>query len=833
MKRIHWLRSLFVMLALCGSVDAAVYLPVTDASLVDRSPLAIIGRIEGSSRASDRYTAYEVSVERVLKGSLSNTRISVGVMGTDTFIVPGMPKFSEGQRVILFLAPHEDGNYRIVEMMLGAFKELQVRNSLETRAQRDLTESSAVGASQAEPSRDFAAFAAWIANRAHGDLSTGDYARPAADLVSAPFTLLLSEGVPARFIQFDTGASVSWVMRPGTTTLAAGGATAFQAAIAAYNNEPRGIFKFTYAGTNAGVTAKQNENDGLNTLLVNDPFNDIAGTFSCSSGGVLAVGGYSYIGTHTYKGITHGTINEGDIVMQDGADCAFMTFNETFAAQVLAHELGHVVGFGHSCGDNASPACNTSAALDDALMNAFAHNDNRGARFGTDDILAIVRLYENTNPRPAITINDVSANEGNSGTSTLSFTVSLSFAATSAVTVQYATADSADTYPANSGSDYTAGSGTVSFAVGESSKTINVTITGDTRFEPNETFVVNLSSASGGTISDNQGKGTITNDDSRQQSVYQAFFAVDTLETPYVGDFNGDNKTDIITFTRQNPSAIGDVYVALSTGTSFGANTKWHDFFAISTDETVVIGDYDGDNKDDIATWLGKTSRQVYVAKSTGTGMTTETVWVSSIGSASTDYLASGDANGDGKDDLIMFARTEGKVYVAISDGTKFGTPTVWHPFFAVSTFERPRVADVNGDGKADIVTFATDSPTAYGDVYVAVSNGTSFRDSGGGQNSDKWHDFFAIRQTEEIRVGDINADSKTDFFTFLPAPFAQCYTVLSQGTSMASNVLWPQDIGGLNTDKIFTGDVNGDGRADIIIFAQSEGKVYVSLAAS
>ena len=132
-------------------------------------------------------------------------------------------------------------------MMLGAFKELQVRNSLETRAQRDLTESSAVGASQAEPSRDFAAFAAWIANRAHGDLSTGDYARPAADLInSAPFTLLGTP--PARFIQFDTGASVSWVLRPGTTTLASGGATAFQAALAAYNNEPRG----TFAGRSAG-----------------------------------------------------------------------------------------------------------------------------------------------------------------------------------------------------------------------------------------------------------------------------------------------------------------------------------------------------------------------------------------------------------------------------------------------------------------------------------------------------------------------------------------------------------------------------------------------------
>ena len=99
-----------------------------------------------------------------------------------------------------------------------------------------------------------------------------------------------------------------------------------------------------------------------------------------------------------------------------------------------------------------------------------------------------------------------------------------------------------------------------------------------------------------------------------------------------MGDFDGDGKTDIITFTRQNPLAVGDVYVALSDGTKFGANTKWHDWFAITTDETVVIGDYDGDGKDDIATWLGKTTRQVYVARSTGTGMSPETVWSDCLG---------------------------------------------------------------------------------------------------------------------------------------------------------------------------------------------------------
>ena len=47
--------------------------------------------------------------------------------------------------------------------------------------------------------------------------------------------------------------------------------------------------------------------------------------------------------------------------------------------------------------------------------------------------------------------------------------------------------------------------------------------------------------------------------------------------------------TDVITFTRQNPSAVGDVYVALSDGTQFGANTKWHDVIVFAQAEGKVF----------------------------------------------------------------------------------------------------------------------------------------------------------------------------------------------------------------------------------------------------
>jgi hypothetical protein len=110
---------------------------------------------------------------------------------------------------------------------------------------------------------------------------------------------------------------------------------------------------------------------------------------------------------------------------------------------------------------------------------------------------------------PSLAIDDVTVTEGNSGVTNATFTASLSAASATAVTVDFATADDTATAPG----DYTAASGTLTFAPGETTKTITVLVNGDTLVEPNETFFVNLANAVGATIADAQGLGTIVNDD--------------------------------------------------------------------------------------------------------------------------------------------------------------------------------------------------------------------------------------------------------------------------------------------------------------------------------
>ena len=110
---------------------------------------------------------------------------------------------------------------------------------------------------------------------------------------------------------------------------------------------------------------------------------------------------------------------------------------------------------------------------------------------------------------PRISISDVARTEGNSGTTLFVFTVTLSAASDVPVTVNFATANGT----AKAGEDYDAKSGTLTFAPGETSKTITIVVKGDKKKEANETFFVNLSGAVGALILDGQGLGTILDDD--------------------------------------------------------------------------------------------------------------------------------------------------------------------------------------------------------------------------------------------------------------------------------------------------------------------------------
>ena len=279
-------------------------------------------------------------------------------------------------------------------------------------------------------------------------------------------------------------------------------------------------------------------------------------------------------------------------------------------------------------------------------------------------------------------------------------------------------------------------------------------------------------------------------------------------EKPLIGNFNGDAFDDValcLGDTQPEPRR-GQVLVAPCDGHTFGAATQWIDNLCYGND-TALVGNFDGDthHRDDLAVVI-RSAREawqvgdVIVAISNGTRFLAPTLWLHGVFANGETPLV-GDFNGDGKDDLVCFVkntRTEadaGRVAVTLSNGAHFLPARRWHDYFCVGA-EAPRVGDFNGDGCADIATCVCTSaaPPAAGRVYVALSNG---------------HDHFGASQVwasdiclhnEVLAVGDFNADGKADLIEFTrgtpnPAlgaadPAGDVYTALSDGTRFGKRVL-------------------------------------------
>ncbi|MBZ0093975.1 MAG: retention module-containing protein [Sulfuricella sp.] len=186
---------------------------------------------------------------------------------------------------------------------------------------------------------------------------------------------------------------------------------------------------------------------------------------------------------------------------------------------------------------------------------AFTLNLSNAANATIGDSHGIGTILDNDQPPPpplpTLSINDVTVNE-NAGTAV--FTVTLSGASATPVTVNYVTADGS----ATAGQDYTATSGSLTFAAGETSKTVSVPITNDLVYEGNETFAVNLSGASAATIADSQGVGTIVDNDNQPVvvSVSDETVMEGNTATFTVTLSNPSTQTVTVDFTTANGTAI-------------------------------------------------------------------------------------------------------------------------------------------------------------------------------------------------------------------------------------------------------------------------------------
>ncbi len=383
-----------------NSGQATTYQMMLDGDLQDES--AVVARVEvltvsPAPAFGAPSTDYIVLVERLLKGRVSGTTVVVRVLGGVRpdgvgLEIHGAPRFEEGDRALLFLSPRSDGTYGIQHLMLGAF--LEVERGDRRAAMRRLEGTRLAGdedLEELETVRDWDRFENWLADRAAGRLRAPDYFSGASEAPGSVFlpNLLKANGKPIRFFEFDDGGKVIWKVGRGLSNAK----KAFKRAIKAWNSDPDTVVNLARNGRTS-VTNGFVRSDGLNAIILNDPNDEVEGSYSCARGGVIALGGSWFFKSPAMvqkipKGIGKGKANvaiEADIITNDGTNC--LLSDQRAAEQVFGHELGHTLGLGHSCSSN----CDRQSERD-ALMFAFFHRDGRGAKLRSWDRTWLDKLY--------------------------------------------------------------------------------------------------------------------------------------------------------------------------------------------------------------------------------------------------------------------------------------------------------------------------------------------------------------------------------------------------------------------------------------------------------
>jgi len=378
---------------LAGPGEATIVVPVPEHELVLEADAIVVGRVqriesEWDPAARQISTWITVAIDEVLKGDVATPEVSLkqagGTVGGLRAWVHGSPEFRRRENVLVFLSESPDGSLRVTHLYQGKFSLSTDPVTGETLARRDRAPGVLVlprkGGAPAVDSWTLPALKevvkAWRSSRrSRGSLGQRRPAVAAATTQEAEtFTFL---NPPARWFEPDSGIPITVMTnRAGEPAAPGGGFEQVREALAAWTIGPESSLVLRDGGLTDAVGLRY---DGVNSVSFRDPLNQIQPPSQC--GGVLAIGGYYAVAqTTVVGGRTFYRIVDADMAIADGWEgCQFYDDRENLA-EVLTHEIGHMVGFGH----NTDPS---------ATMYPYAHFDGRGATLTAADRAGLVFLY--------------------------------------------------------------------------------------------------------------------------------------------------------------------------------------------------------------------------------------------------------------------------------------------------------------------------------------------------------------------------------------------------------------------------------------------------------
>jgi matrixin/putative Ig domain-containing protein len=418
-----------VCLSLAPDAFATTAVLPTDQAMVIESRRIITGRVTEVSSALDPtsdlvYTYVTVFVDECLKGRFDEREIVLRELGGEASgrgtLIYGSARFQVGENVLLYLDTWRDGALRVHQGFLGKFGIVSDSSGQLSAVRQEEGDGISIvptPLSAATSRSPYDSYKAQVQGLLEANatasiefertyysgvpaLSTPPDYETRNKAVITPFWALANPSQPARWFEPDSGQSVVFYVNPANAPSSAI-VDDMLAALNTWSTSAGSSIQLRYGGETSGYGVQRA--DGQNTIS----FNNGDGYFAPSTGcdGLLAVSGivrYSTSQTRTINGRNFGKAVEANVSFNPYLFCWFA--NRCQIQEVATHELGHAIGLGHS---------GTSSAV----MNAYAHFDNRCASLTDDDTAGAVAVYPGSVSRGSLSIatrSDLPAGKMNS-----------------------------------------------------------------------------------------------------------------------------------------------------------------------------------------------------------------------------------------------------------------------------------------------------------------------------------------------------------------------------------------------------------------------------------